>query len=137
MKLELSIDESSETFDALLQGMKAFNREIAGIAPSQKFNVAMRDENGRVVGGVAATLSSDAMYLDIVWADESVRGKGQGRAMLEMIEAEGRRRGARYAWLYTMSWQARPFYEKLGYTCIGEMPYMGEKHRQYFMWKPL
>jgi GNAT superfamily N-acetyltransferase len=137
VKLDLSIDETSETFDALLQAMKAFNRKVAGISPAQKFNVALRNEEGCILGGVAATLSSDAMYLDIVWADEQVRGQGQGRTMMEAIEAEGRRRGARYAWLYTMSFQARPFYEKLGYICMGEMPYMGEKHRQYFMWKRL
>ena len=135
--MKISIDESSETFDALLEGMKAFNRDVAGIIPSQKFNVALRDGHGRVVGGVAATLSYDSMYLDIVWAEDHVRGKGHGRAMMEQVEAEGRQRGAHYAWLYTMSWQARPFYEKLGYSCIADTPYMGDKHRQYFMWKKL
>jgi hypothetical protein len=54
-----------------------------------------------------------------------------------MIETEGRKRGAHDAWLYTMSWQARPFYEKLGYTCVGETPFMGERYRRYFMWKQL
>ena len=137
MAIDFRIDESSDTFRALLEGMKAFNKAKVGVGGAQKFNVALREENGRIVGGVGATLAADSLYLDVVWNEESVRGNGYGRTMMEMIEAEARRRGAHYAWLYTMSWQARPFYEKLGYTCVGEMPFLEDRHRQYVMWKLL
>lgn len=137
MTTTFSIDESSDTFRALLEGMKAFNKAAVGVGGAQKFNIAVRDDGGRIVGGVAATLAADSLYLDVVWAEESIRGQGHGRAMMDMIEAEGRRRGARYGWLYTMSWQAWPFYEKLGYACVGEMPFLDDRHRQYVMWKRL
>jgi GNAT superfamily N-acetyltransferase len=137
MPLSFSIDENRETFDTLLEGMKAFNLAATGVGGGQRFNVALRDDSGRIVGGVAATLSADSLYLDIVWADDSIRGQGQVRAMMEAIETEARRRGARDAWLYTMSWQARPFYEKFGYACVGETPFMGDRYRRYFMWKQL
>ena len=137
MAIEFCIDESSDTFQSLLEGMKAFNKAAVGVGGAQKFNVALREENGRVVGGVAATLAADSLYLDVVWNEDSVRGQGHGRTMMELIEVEARRRGAHYAWLYTMSWQARPFYGKLGYTCIGEMPFLEDRHRQYVMWKRL
>jgi GNAT superfamily N-acetyltransferase len=137
MNPTIAFDEDPETFAALLAGMKAFNNRVADIRPAQKFNVAARDAEGRIVGGIAATLSSDSLYLEIVWNDDSIRGQGHGRRMMEMIEAEGLRRGARHVWFYTMSFQARPFYEKLGYACFAEMPYMGETHRRYFMWKKL
>ena len=45
--------------------------------------------------------------------------------------------GAVQSWLHTLSWQARPFYERLGYILIGEMPLGGGKHRRYFMRKDL
>lgn len=137
MDVNISIDEDPKTFDALLEAMKAFNKRAVEIAPAQRFNVALRDSEGRIVGGAAATLSADSLYLDIVWNDDAVRGQGHGRAIMELAEAEGRRRGARNCWLYTMSWQARPFYEKLGYVCFGEMPYLGDEHKRYFMWKML
>jgi GNAT superfamily N-acetyltransferase len=133
----IAFDEDPETFAALLEGMKAFNKRVADIRPAHKFNVAARDADGRIVGGIAATLSSDSLYLEIVWNDDSIRGQGYGRRMMEMIEKEGRRRGARNVWLYTMSFQARPFYEKVGYECVADMPYMGETHRRHIMWKKL
>jgi hypothetical protein len=40
-------------------------------------------------------------------------------------------------WLDTYSWQARPFYEKLGYDVFGELPYRGGAHRRFFMRKTL
>ena len=137
MAVSFAIDEDKATFDALLDGMKAFNLRAVGVGDAQRFNVALRDQSGKITGGVAATLSADSLYLDIVWTDDSLRGLGHGRTMMEMIEAEGRKRGAYDAWLYTMSWQARPFYEKLGYRCVGETPYLAGQHRRYFMWKKL
>jgi len=85
---------------------------------------------------VAATLGAGSMYFEVVWNDDAVRGKGHGRKMMAMIEDEGRKRGAQDAWLYTMSFQARPFYEKLGYAVRGEVPFPGGHHR-IFMWKAL
>lgn len=137
MALTLDIDESTDTFDTLLAEMKAFNQNAVNAPPAQRFNVTLRDDSGRIVAGIAATLSADSLYLDIVWAGESARGQGHGRRLMETVEKEGRSRGARYAWLYTMSWQARPFYEKLGYACFGEAPYLGGEHRHYFMRKTL
>jgi hypothetical protein len=45
--------------------------------------------------------------------------------------------GAKIAWLYTLSWQARPFYENLGYRAFGEMPFHDGGYRRYFMRKEL
>ena len=103
MSFDYTIDESKDTFDAPLEGVKAFNKRAVGIDDTRRFNVALSDEAGRMAGGVAAAL----------------------------------RRGASDACLYTMSWQARPFYEKLGYECIRKMPYLGGHHRRYFMRKKL
>ena len=134
--MELSIDEDPKTVEVLIDGMKAFNKRFIDAPPPQKFNVAVRDASGRVVGGVAATLGAGSLYLEVVWNDETVRGKGHGRKMLAMVEDEGRKRGAKDCWLYTMSFQAQPFYEKLGYEVRGELPFPGG-HKRIFMWKAL
>jgi hypothetical protein len=36
-----------------------------------------------------------------------------------------------------MSFQAKPFYEKLGYRQFAELPWLGGKHRRHFMRKDL
>lgn len=136
MTITYCVDEDPKTVEALTEGIKGFNRRFIDGPPLQKFNVALRDGGGVVVGGAAATLGHGSMYLEVVWNGDAIRGKGHGRKMIEMIEAEGMKRGALDSWLYTMSFQARPFYEKLGYKVVGEVPFPGG-HQRIIMWKAL
>lgn len=131
-------DNSPETAKAIQQGLESFNLAVTGekieLVP---LNFAIRDENGKLCGGIVARTYTDTLYFDTVWLDESLRGGGHGRAMVIKAEDEARRRGARHAWLLTLSWQARPFYEKLGYRVFGEMPVRNGTHTRFFMKKEL
>src|ERR1700710_2120770 len=122
---------------ALMAGMKAFNGAAVPNLNSHKIVAAIRDDAGKVVGGVVGALAGDSVYMDVVWNDDSVRGTGMGREMMLMAEAEAKRLGAREAWLYTMSFQAKPFYEKLGYTQFGELNWLDGQHKRHFMRKDL
>ncbi len=135
--ISIARDDSRETAAAISEGLMAFNRAKAGISDPKPLNVALRDAEGRIRGGVVARLSFDTVYIDTVWIGESLRGGGHGSAMMRMVEDEARMRGARQAWLYTLSWQARPFYEKLGYQVFGEIPFHKDDHKRFFMWKAL
>ena len=136
MAISFSIDEDPKTVEALVEGIKGYNRRFVEGPPPQKFNVALRDDGGTVVGGAAATLSHRSLYLEVVWNGDTVRGQGHGRKMIQMVEDEGRKRGAVDSWLYTMSFQAKPFYEKRGYKVVGEVPFPGG-HQRIVMWKAL
>jgi predicted GNAT family N-acyltransferase len=50
---------------------------------------------------------------------DEVRGRGIGRALLELLEREARRRGATRLTLWAQV-RARPFYEAAGYAASGE-----------------
>jgi GNAT superfamily N-acetyltransferase len=75
--------------------------------------------------------------MEVVYTDDSVRGTGLGREMMLLAEAEAKRLGAREAWLYTMSFQAKPFYEKLGYSQFAELNWLDGQHKRHFMRKDL
>jgi predicted GNAT family N-acyltransferase len=49
---------------------------------------------------------------------DDARGKGAGRALLDFLEGEARRRGARGFTLSAQT-QAKQFYEKAGYSAVG------------------
>jgi GNAT superfamily N-acetyltransferase len=133
----IAFDDSVEAARAIRDGLTEFNRRTVNFPEPVPVNVAVRDGDGILRGGVVARVALDTVYFDIVWLDESLRGGGHGRAMMAQAEEKARALGARIAWLYTLSWQARPFYEKLGYTIFGEMPFHAGAHRRYFMRKDL
>ena len=133
----IEADASAETMAQVQAGLGAFNRAATGVlADPRQINLAAWDGD-KLIGGIIGRVFIDAAYLDIVWVDEVARGQGLGRALMAKAEEDGLRAGANYVWLNTLSWQARPFYEKLGYRVFGELPVMDNKHRRYFMCKDL
>ncbi|HEY0302844.1 MAG TPA: GNAT family N-acetyltransferase [Rhizomicrobium sp.] len=137
MRLALETDADGEVLNALTAGVKAFNAITVPDLASRRIVAAIRDEAGRIAGGVVGSLAGDSIYLDVVYTDDSVRGTGLGREAMLLAEAEAKRLGAREAWLYTMSFQAKPFYEKLGYSQFAELEWLDGRHRRHFMRKDL
>ena len=68
---------------------------------------------------------------------ESARGRGLGRTLMRQAEDVALRRGCHGAWLDTFSFQARGFYEKLGYTVFGSIDDYPPGHSRFFMKKVL
>ena len=137
MKVALEADDKDEVLQALMVGMKAFNGAAVPDLVSHKIVAAVRDDSGKVVGGVIGRMSADSVYVEVVYNDEAVRGTGLGTKAMLLVEEEAKRLGAVEAWLYTMSFQAKPFYEKIGYHMFAELNWMGGKHKRQFMRKDL
>jgi GNAT superfamily N-acetyltransferase len=137
MKVALEDDAENEVLNGLMAGMRAFNLAAVPELKSHKITASVRDEDGALRGGVIGRLAGDSVYMEIVWNDERARGTGLGSEMMRLVEEEAKRLGAREAWLYTMSFQAKPFYEKLGYRQFAELPWLDGRHARHFMRKDL
>jgi GNAT superfamily N-acetyltransferase len=137
MKLALERDDNDEVLGALTAGMKAFNGAAVPGLQGHKIVAAIRDDAGSVVGGVIGRLAEDSVYMEVVYTADSVRGTGWGSKALLLAEEEAKRLGATESWLYTMSFQAKPFYEKLGYHQFAELKWKNGEHRRQFMRKDL
>ena len=57
--------------------------------------------------------------------------------LMSAAETEARRRGCHHALLDTFDFQARPFYEQLGYVAFGELEDFPRGHSRYFLSKHL
>ncbi len=135
--VELEDDPAGETHRGLIEGMRRHTDRVLPDMNQQTVTVSVRDEAGTLLGGAVGRIVEDSMYVDVVWNDDAVRGIGIGRQMMVMLEDEARKRGASEIWLYTMSFQAKPFYEKLGYTQFAELPWRGGTMARHFMRKDL
>ena len=56
------------------------------------------------------------MRIDFLWVDESHRRIGAGRRLIEIAETEAQKQGCLHVAVDTFEFQARGFYEKLGYS---------------------
>jgi GNAT superfamily N-acetyltransferase len=70
-----------------------------------------------VIGGVRGNIYWDGIEVELLWVDDAPRRRGIGQALMQRAEAFARERGAVVAYLRTVD--ARPFYERIGYTVYG------------------
>jgi len=104
-------------------GLNAFNDAVVGYADRLPLHVIVRDgEGGAVLGGISGRTSLGLLFIDLVYLPESLRGQDIGTRMMALVEEEARRRGCRAGVLYTISFQAPGFYQRLGWRVFGEVP---------------
>jgi len=136
-RLSIGIESppSSETLAALDHGLDTYNAQFSP-EHFEEFAVALRTEAGDVKGGISAIAWAGMLFIKWLWIDEAHRRGGHGRALMAAAEAEGIKRGCSAVWLDTFEFQARPFYEKLGYRLFGTLDYPAG-FKRFFLTKAL
>jgi GNAT superfamily N-acetyltransferase len=118
-------------------GLALYNVAVTGLADSHPLVIFLKEAHGEIVGGVLGHLWGQWLHVTTLWVAEPVRGQGYGRQLLEAAETYARERGCRHVKLETHSFQARPFYEQLGYEVFATLEDCPVGHREYFLHKRL
>lgn len=138
-QLTLKLDEHPEPEDLrlLLDGVRRFNRDMTGDDRPRTVAAFVRDEQGRIVGGVQGDLWGRSMHIAVLWVDGNYRGRGHGSELMRAVENYAVEHDHPLVYLETTSFQALPFYEGLGYRKFGELPGISEGHTLFFLQKEL
>ncbi|MGG1680327.1 GNAT family N-acetyltransferase [Neobacillus sp. NRS-1170] len=79
----------------------------------------LRNDDGKIVGGITGTIFRYHLHINYLWVDNSLRGKGYGKELLNHIEKTARENNCRLILLDSFSFQAPDFYQKLGFKVVG------------------
>lgn len=93
----------------------------------------LHDREEQVVGGFYATTYWEWMEIIALWVSPDLRGKGYARELVCLAEKEADSRGCHGAFVDTFSFQARGFYEKLGYSVFGTLPRFPAGHERFYL----
>ncbi len=121
--------------DAILAPLVAHNEAMVGSTERYTVAVVLRDENGAVVGGLWGSTGFRWLFVQYLAVPPHLKGQGQGRALMLAAEGEARRLGCVGIWLDTFTFQARGFYEKLGYDVIGRIDDFPPGEARFFLRK--
>ncbi len=99
--------------------------------------LSLRDSDLRLVGGVLASTVWNWLSIDALWVNPELRGLGYGSRLVAQAERVARSRGCTHARLDTFDYQARAFYERLGYSVYAQLEGFPEGHAQLHMTKYL
>lgn len=136
-QVKMAAEPSPADMHALVKGLTAFNASQTGGEQQNNLLVTVRDDEGALIGGLLGATYLGWLTIQIVWLDESARGKGYGSELMEIAEREAVRRGCPRAFVETLSFQALPFYEKRGYTVHSRLPDFPPGGARYSLTKQL
>ena len=136
-RIDVETTPADASTQAINRGLRSFNVHHMVPVDADRFNVVLRADDGTIAGGALCEVRWHWMFVDTLWVDESLRGTGFGSALLAAAEGEARRRGCTRAHLDTISFQARPFYEKLGWRLFGTLEDYPPGHTKYYLQKDL
>ena len=126
----MKIEELDPTDKELLAQFKAkeypsVDKEHYGEIPDftfHEFTLVIKDEEG-IAGYIDVTVCLGVAYVKSLLIGAAYRGKGVGKELMDATEEKIKALGAHKVWLETGSnWQAKAFYEKLGYSMRTILP---------------
>jgi len=122
---------------AIHAALLAFNNRASGYNFDMRYLLitVTHPETGEILGGLFGATAYAFLHIDMLYLPESLRGDGLGTRLMQQAEDEAVRRGCRGSYLDTFDFQARGFYEKLGYAVCGTLEDSPPGHTRFFLRK--
>lgn len=137
MQLNVTDAVTHQDLDEVRLGLNSFNSRFINIDELKSIGVFVTDEHGKKLAGLTGSTTGNWLRIDMLWVSEALRGQGVGSRLLNAAEEEARQRGCCYAQVDTASFQARPFYEKSGYTLRFSLDNYPRHHQRHYLSKTL
>lgn len=139
MTYTISVTDTAdeEVRKAIVAPLIAYNDSKAGPNDYKPLAVLLKDVSGAVTGGIWGHTAYGWLFIQLLAVPEAQRGQGVGTALMRAAEREAQARGCHGVWLDTFEFQARGFYERLGYTCFGELSDYPVGFSRFFMRKAI
>jgi GNAT superfamily N-acetyltransferase len=137
--MQLALSDSAEpgTFEAIFHALDAASRDRIGPAKPRLLVIPIRDDAGVAIGGLWGISLFRWLHVEMLLVPESMRGQGVGTALMELAEAEARSRSCLGMHVDTFSFQAAPFYRKMGFSQFGVLDDCPPGHARLFFQKRL
>jgi GNAT superfamily N-acetyltransferase len=137
VSIKLSDEAHVAVREAISGPLGAFNVQQTGIKDYRPLVLTVHDESDHVIGGLWGKTNYGWLFVRLLFVPESLRGQDVGSELMLRAESEAVARGCHSAWLDTFEFQARGFYERLGYKCFAELGDYPPGFARYFLKKSL
>ena len=122
----------------IIDPLIAFNEaQVGQPRNSKEFVFSVHSETGDFVGGLLGSTHWNHFFVSAVFVDEQFRRNGIGRELLRRAEALAIEQGCDAIYLDTFDFQARGFYEKLGFKVFGRLENYPPSNERFYLVKRL
>jgi GNAT superfamily N-acetyltransferase len=137
--MQLALFDSAEPgmFESIFHALESDVRDRIGPATPHLLVIPIRDDAGVAIGGLWGISLFRWLHVEMLLVPESMRGQGVGTALMALAETEARNRGCLGMYVDTFSFQAAPFYQKMGFSQFGVLDDCPPGHARLFLQKRL
>lgn len=131
MNFEITDNIKQEDEDVIFQGLLEYNLPRIEDKDPKDLGVYIRDDNGGIIAGLTGNTHGNWLTIKYLWVSEELRSQGVGSRILKQAEEEAKKRGCKYSFLDTFSFQAPEFYKKYGYKeqfALNNYPVTGKRY---------
>jgi GNAT superfamily N-acetyltransferase len=121
--------------EAILRILSAHNDASVGPTERRQVAIVLRDAAGTITGGLYGKIGYRWLFVEFLAIAPEHKGQGIGRDLMQQAETLARDAGCIGMWLDTFSFQARGFYEKLGFAQFGTIDDFPPGHARFFLSK--
>ena len=136
-RIEIKEHPNSQDAQTIIDGLVQYNTEIAGDYKDTPLSVIVRHENGEIIGGLLGRTYYSWLHINTMWVEERFRQKGIGEKLIKTAEKEALDRDCRFSFLDTYDFQAKRFYQRIGYEVFSAIDDWPDGHQRIFMKKQL
>ena len=137
MTVRLRDSADNSVREAIVGPLVAYNDSQTGGNDYKPLALTVEDSDNEIVGGLWGRTYYGWLFVELLFIPETLRKRGLGTEILLRAEQEAIARGCHSVWLDTYEFQARGFYERLGYRCFGQLDNYPAGFSRYFMKKTL
>jgi GNAT superfamily N-acetyltransferase len=116
-------------------GFAEYNSDQGQESPRRPIALVCYSDDGELIGALDGYVFFDWLTVSRLWVAADARGQGKGTELMLAAEAFAKERECVGSTLSTYDFQARPFYEKLGYEVFGVLADNPRGRERFFMCK--
>lgn len=127
----ITSDGNEQDIQEIYVMLKAYNLSNREKSDNVPLGIFLEDENKKKIAGLIGETFGNWLCIHYFFVAECLRGQGIGREIIEAAECEVKKRGCKYVFVDTFSFQAPGFYTKMGYKevfTLEDYPYTGKRH---------
>jgi GNAT superfamily N-acetyltransferase len=104
---KIVVDYTPDEADNVIvkEGLIRFYESIHG-ERDKSFSIFLKNDAGKIFGGIQAMMDSEAVYIEGLWVEENLRKQGYGTKLLKAAEDEANKNGCIFSLVDTWDFQA-------------------------------
>ncbi|MDX7986881.1 GNAT family N-acetyltransferase [Xenorhabdus sp. 12] len=134
MNMHISDAQNEQIEEYIIERLWEYNHQHGNVDLKPLF-IYFTDKSNQIIAGLVSRTFWESLEIQYLWVNDKYRKKGLGKQLILQAEKEALNRSCHMAYVDTYNFQAKGFYEKLGYKAYGVLEGYAHHHTRFYLTK--